>query len=232
MILEILEWCITPCSLQARRAGFLSRQIAIRHRARRCRSEWASHLKSSKEFVSKHSKEGRRCVILGSGHLHDIDLGFLKTRYQEVVLVDVVHPLEIQLIVHFSKRRVRLMEADLSRVFQEKKTAPSDEEILKLIAQADLAVSACLLSQLAWALPRESIAAVCENHLRLLRLAKTALLITDTARRFGEDWDPLLAGYDLQEPSESWIWNIAPPWEHGIPGVGMEQRRVEGFIFR
>ena len=232
MILEILEWCLTPCSIPARRAGFLTRQIAIRHRARRCRTEWASHLKASKNFISKHAREGRLCIILGSGHLHDIDLGFLKTRFQEVVLVDAVHPLEIQRIALFSKGRVRLMAVDLSYVFQENKASTQDQEILDLMSRSDFVVSACLLSQLAWALPRESIHAVCENHIRLLRLSKSALLITDTARRFDGDWEPLLAGYELPEPTESWVWDIAPPREHGIPGVSMEQRLVRGYLIR
>ena len=232
MILEILEWCLTPCSIHARRAGFLSRQIAIRHRARRCRREWASHLKSSKDFISKHAIGGQCCVILGSGHLHDIDLEFLKTRFQEVVLVDVVHPFEIQRIARFSHRQIRLLTVDLSPVFQESKNSARDPEILDLMSQADFVVSACLLSQLAWALPRELHHAVCENHLRLLRLSKSALLITDTARRFDGDWEPLLPGYNLPEPWASWIWDIAPPREHGIPGKGMEQRLVEGFVIR
>jgi hypothetical protein len=57
-------------------------------------------------------------------------------------------------------------------------------------------------------------------------------LITDTAQRYGsEAWSPLLSELRLPAPDQSWLWDIAPAGEHGLKGLGAEQRRVEAFAF-
>jgi hypothetical protein len=57
-------------------------------------------------------------------------------------------------------------------------------------------------------------------------------LITDTAQRYGNDeWSPLLSEVRLPAPDQSWLWDIAPAREHGLKGLGAEQRRVEAFVF-
>ena len=52
MIAEALEWLVTPASGLARRSGLLARQIAIRHRAARCRSLWQAHLQATRNFIT------------------------------------------------------------------------------------------------------------------------------------------------------------------------------------
>jgi hypothetical protein len=118
MILELLEWAVTPCPWFARRHGLLAAQIAIRHRAKRCRAAWNGHLEACKKFVTEavgSLPADENLVILGSGHLNDFDLAFLQRRFQNITLIDAVHPLEIQIRARFSSGRLRLRTADLSK---------------------------------------------------------------------------------------------------------------------
>jgi hypothetical protein len=72
---------------------------------------------------------------------------------------------------------------------------------------------------------------ICQSHLDFLKNAPRALLITDVERRYGNaDWSSLLPSVGLPCPMERWIWDIAPPAEHGLKNIGPEQRRVEAAV--
>jgi hypothetical protein len=247
MILELLEWCLTPASLSSRTNGLLAEQIAIRHRARRCRSPWRGHLQSCKSFLIRQLSEGNHVAVLGSGHLRDIDLRHLKRNFTRITLVDVVHPLEVQVLALFSGGRIRLCSGDLSGALHLSEPSSSialDQNLRCLLEGADALVSCCLLTQLAlpishrWgkrfdsALVEAGAQSIQQNHIDLLEGAPTAVLITDSAQRYGsEEWSPLLSKVRLPAPIESWLWDIAPAEEHGLKGLGPEQRRVEAFVF-
>ena len=246
MILEILEWAITPATWTSRRSGLLAAQIAIRHRRSRCASAWQPHLDSCKAFVTSHTERSdssaRHCVILGSGHLNDIDLAFLQKNFSLITLVDAVHPIEIQLRSLFSFGRLRLLTTDLSGMLAAPEpTSPLklDPHLVALVSSADWVISSCLLSQLPLnaacfkddSRHIEPIHAVYAAHLNLLRQSRNAILITDTARRLDPDpiWHSLLHDFRLPAPSATWTWLLAPPGEkHSDTG---ESRRVEAFAF-
>jgi hypothetical protein len=246
LILEILEWAITPATWTSRRCGLLAAQIAIRHRRSRCASAWQPHLDSCKAFVASHTGHPdslpRNCVILGSGHLNDIDLAFLQKNFALITLVDAVHPIEIQLRSLFSFGRLRLVTTDLSGMLAAPEpTSPLklDPHLVALVSITDWVISSCLLSQLPLHAPCfkndsrhiESIHAVYAAHLNLLRQSRNAILITDTARRLDPDpiWHSLLHDFPLTAPSATWTWLLAPPGEKH-PDAG-ESRRVEAFAF-
>jgi hypothetical protein len=248
LILEILEWAITPATWTSRRSGLLAAQIAIRHRRSRCASAWQPHLDSCKAFVALHTERPasdsspRHCAILGSGHLNDIDLTFLQKNFSHVTLVDAVHPIEIQLRSLFSIGRLRLFTRDISGILTAKAPPAGvklDPHLVALVSSADWTFSSCLLSQLTLHAPCfkdeshhiESIHAVYAAHLNLLRQARNAILITDTARRLDPDpiWHSLLHDFPLPAPSATWTWLLAPPGEKH-PDAG-ESRRVEAFAF-
>ena len=246
MILEILEWAITPATWTSRRSGLLAEQIAIRHRRSRCAAAWQPHLDSCKAFVASHTERSdslpRNCVILGSGHLNDIDLAFLQKNFSVITLVDAVHPIEIQLRAFLSFGRVRLVTSDLSGILTATATPAGvklDPYLVALVSSADLLISSCLLSQLPLHAPCfkddshhiESIHSVYTAHLDLLSRSRNAILITDTARRLDPDptWHSLLHDFRLPAPSATWTWLLAPPGEkHSDTG---ESRRVEAFAF-
>jgi hypothetical protein len=247
MILEILEWCLTPASLRARTSGLLGEQIAIRHRALRCRGPWESHLQASKAFLARNLPQGGHVAVLGSGHLRDIDLGYLKKRFQRITLVDVVHPFDVRLRALCSGNKVKLFSGDLSGALHlENPNGPIavEKQLDQLLRSVDTLVSSCVLTQLALPLLKrweghftEHEIDLCVNrirksHLSLLKASSCGILVTDTARRYGQDaWTPLLTDLDLPMPSERWIWDIAPPFEHGMNDRGSEQRQVDGFVF-
>jgi hypothetical protein len=223
MILELLEWVLTPCPWFARVNGLLSAQIAIRHRAKRCRSAWKGHLEACRKFVvesvgSKTANEN--LVILGSGHLSDFDLAFLQHRFQYITLVDAVHPIEIQIRARFSGARLQLCTADLSQ--------PS-AAFEHLVSRASWTISSCLLSQL----PLFSLlpaATLFERHLALLRKSPRVVLISDIAKRLSSGpWQSLLDNYSLSHPTAEWIWRIAPA---GESGAQTEERLVQAFVMK
>ena len=209
MILELLEWAVTPCPWFARTNGFLSAQIALRHRAKRCRAAWNGHLEACRKFVADtvgSRTADENLVILGSGHLNDFDLPFLQRRFRNITLVDAVHPIEIQVRARFSSDRLRLFTSDLSQ--------PS-AEIEDLVSSASWTISSCLLSQL----PRFSrlpSPTLFDQHLALLRKSPRAVLITDVAKRLGSGpWQSLIENHPPPHPTSEWIWTIAPAGEAG-----------------
>ena len=220
MILELLEWIATPCPWFARRNGLLAAQIAIRHRAKRCRAAWNGHLEACKKFVTEavgSLPADENLVILGSGHLNDFDLAFLQRRFQNITLIDVVQPLEIQIRARFSPDRLRLLVADLSKPCA---------KIEDLVSRASWTISSCLLSQLPL-FSTDHAPTLFERHLALLRKSPRAVLISDVSKRLGTGpWGSLLANHPLPSPTAEWIWTIAPAGESGPLA---EERLIHAF---
>jgi len=116
MLIEAVEWLLTPCPVTARRMGHLAESIAIRARARRCRAAWAPHLGRCREALRASvdgCRQRRIALLLGSGPLLDLPLAELSQRFEAVWLVDLVHPLAAR----WKARRygnVRLIEHDVT----------------------------------------------------------------------------------------------------------------------
>ena len=223
MILELLEWIVTPCSWSARMNGLLAAQIGIRHRARRWRAAWKPHLDACRQFVAESvgpSPADETLAILGSGHLNDFDLEFLQRRFKKITLVDAVHPIEIQIRASVS-RRLRLISTDLS--------SPT-AEIEDLVSRSSWTISSCLLSQLPL-FSNEDSPALLARHLTLLQKAPRAIFITDVAKRRGpdNDWQSLLENHPIPHPAAEWTWLIAPP---GESGPEPEERLVQACLMQ
>lgn len=116
MILELVEYLITPCSRAMRRLGYLRGQLGIKVRHRQCRRAWRHHLLRTQATIRAavlDCPQRRKAVILGSGLLLDIPLADLAHTFREVILVDVVHPLRAYVNAAWY-RNVRLVRADVS----------------------------------------------------------------------------------------------------------------------
>lgn len=247
MILELLEWCLTPASVRARASGLLAEQIAIRHRAARCRSEWQKHLEASREFVTRNLPAGNQVAVLGSGHLNDVDLRILKKKFERVTLVDAVHPFDVRFLTLFSKGRIRLFSTDLSGALHLKNPSDPlnfDVNLERVLKESDALVSTCVLTQLALPLRQRwkrrfsdglvafTVSRISQAHFDAVKESPSGILISDTARRFGQDpWEELLPNLDRPAPEANWVWDIAPVREHGLAHLGGEQRLVEAFVF-
>lgn len=160
MILELLEYYLTPATRQARKLGFVKSSIQVRSRYARCRNAWESHLqhtRSAIECAVRACTSRRRVVLLGAGLLHDIPLETLSSAFEEVLLVDMVHTLGSRLASrHFSN--VHRITADITacaeflfkaRHSQNPLPKPSPTLFLEN-SRVDLTISVNVLSQLGW----------------------------------------------------------------------------------
>jgi hypothetical protein len=180
----------------------------------------------------------RKALLIGAGLLHDIPLGALAARFEEVVLADIVHSLPSRLAV-LRFPNVRLLTLDVTGVMRELSRLRDNPEV-RLPAskpqafledrRLDFTASVNLLSQLGWvpgqvldgARPEAELAAfqrgLIEAHLEYLRqLPGHTSLITDARWRAqplaqgGEarEWG-VLYNVHLPEPDSAWDWRIAP----------------------
>lgn len=179
-----------------------------------------------------------KAVVLGSGLLLDVPLADLSAAFREVILVDVVHPLQVHLVARLY-RNVRLVRADVTATTAELSKAartpdaPLPRAVPQLFcddADVDYVVSVNLLSQLPYvpsyflekhsrrdneieAYGRDLI----ENHLEYLRrLPGVVTLITDVEKLKVDprgnvvDRFDILYGATLPWQAEEWTWEHVP----------------------
>lgn len=168
MIYEALIFLLTPTSPIAKKYGFLYQSIALQQRYKRCRTFWLNHLKSCQDLFLEAIKDlpqKKKVVILGSAHLHEIPLHLLEQNFQEIVLVDIIHPLRHHWLAK-KNSRLQLVTLDLSNALERLDKTNNLEDLKNLARElenqdlfffdADLIVSANIMSQLAL-LPMEHI---------------------------------------------------------------------------
>lgn len=241
MFIELAEYLLTPCSLAFRRVGYLQGQLGIKVRHKQCRRAWQPHLDRTRQAILNSAQlceKRRKCLILGSGRLLDVPLRELSSMFQEVILVDAVHPL----IAYFWAswyRNVRLITSDVTGTAEQLTRLVHDPRLPLPRAtptqfcddlEIDFVASVNLLSQLAY-LPglylekgqrsEQEIAAYGHDllvaHLDYLRrLPGVGCLITDFEKlvvdprgRVTERID-ILHGVQLPRPGREWIWNHVP----------------------
>lgn len=237
MLAEILMWCLTPATLDARRTGHLTAAVSLWSRARRCRRAWADHEAQCHAIVERavaSCDRRRTCLVLGSGLVRDVPLDRLAAAFEAVVLVDVVHlwPARLKARRH---RNVRLVDLDI--------TGTTDLLLGRATGLADplarwagdpsldLVISANCLSQLSL-LPVERLETsghalrrrfadlgrrIVEGHLSALsRFSARVVLLTDTEARDVDaegrviERRDLLCGVRLPRADEDWDWVLAP----------------------
>ena len=181
-------------------------------------------------------------VVLGAGLLHDIPIEELSALFDEVVLVDIVHPWLSRLAAR-RFRNVKQVSADITGVIEQLHRvahAPdaalpiSHPELFVDDPRLDLTLSVNLLSQLShvpgkYLEGRRDEATISaflkhlvEAHLEYLRKlpGHTALITDTTVRRMVcgdpvvEEWDQL-HGVKLPPAEFTWEWHLAPSPELG-----------------
>jgi hypothetical protein len=237
-----LESLLTPRSQALQDMGYLRELLNIR----RCHGWWASawepHLEQSRQVLRaaiRRCQRRRKAVMLGSGLLLDVPLTELAAAFEEVVLVDLLHP--------FSTRRklrryanVQAMTADVSGVVEEvhrvaqlsKMTLPRvSSQLFVGDADVDLVASVNLLSQLP-CMPvnylrrlgvhsKEEINALARDVVRahldyLPQLPGVVTLIADfeatTLSKSGAMLKRTSTVYDVPIPwtGEEWTWRLIP----------------------
>jgi hypothetical protein len=229
----LLAWALSalnPAPLPLRRLGYVRQSDLLHARSRRCRAAWAPHLARARSVIAAAAgatRQRRHAVVLGSGLLDDVPLDALARLFDRVSLVDAVHPWPARLAAR-RYPNVALVTAEIS--------AGLAGAWAELCAEADLIVSANLLSQIPL-LPIEAHetrgreapprlgAHLVETHLAALDAlagrAERVCLITDTVQREEDragrtvDSADLLFGIALPPAPEAWDWEIAPFGEIG-----------------
>ena len=238
----LLDNILTPCPRPVRALGYLREAIGIQRRYRRCREHWRPHIEQCQSIIQNglaRCSERRKALVLGAGLLHDVPLLELVTSFQEVLLLDIVHPMSSR----WKTRRfgnVRRVTADITNTVNDLYLASDEPEMPLPRSKPDLmlgdreidfAVSLNLLSQLP-CMPIEYLARykahssqetddyardVIQAHLNYLdRLPGRVVLISDIERlkidmlnRVVERKD-LLFGLKLPKQGDEWEWQLAP----------------------
>lgn len=208
MLRELIEYYLTPTTVEAKQSGYLYEAMAFQAKGRRNKKHWLSHWQACHEqviqFLEKHS-HAQSIVIFGSGCLFEIPKDFLLGKMENIVLVDHVFPLSVRAWARKNKNKVQLIERDLTQNF------PSE-------LNCDLVVSANLLSQLTLIAEDPKGKAVLEQkHLADLRaLKKPVLLWTDVERFYldaksGDKLEQEKTVFSpLPQPLHEWLWEISP----------------------
>ncbi|MEZ6142994.1 MAG: hypothetical protein R3B84_20715 [Zavarzinella sp.] len=98
----LLEYLFTPCPRYLRKMGYLAEVGGIRRRFQRVGHEWQHHIERCHDVITEgvgRCQQFRKAVIFGAGLIHDVPLKMLAQKFQQVLLVDVVHPLSSRWVV-------------------------------------------------------------------------------------------------------------------------------------
>ncbi len=240
MLMEFFRQLFTPCSWAAKRLGYVTSGARVRGRYLRCELAWAPHLIRTREVIEEAVRRcsmKRKVALFGAGLLHDIPLKELSRQFEEVLLVDIVHPWHCRLAVR-KFPNVKLITHDVTEVINDVHRCVH-EPLAELPAsrpmrfvddsRLDLTISVNLLSQLPVIPDRlltkarsADVARAFGKHLvaahldYLKRLPGLVTLVTDVAAKkvsLGGDvvdrWS-ILYGTQLLEPDQQWDWCLAP----------------------
>ncbi len=241
MPFEWLTHLQTPAPKWVKDMGYVREAIAAAARYRRRHQAWAFHLHRCRSLIRKAVADCSgtgRVVVLGSGALLDIPLDDLTRRFKTVELIDIFHlPATRKRLAGYPN--VILTETDISGVAEAVRDfygnaetpLPTPKPDAGLIAEADLVISANLLSHLPL-LPMDALEArapsstaeqrqtfgrdVIDHHLAMLEAhGGPVVLITETLRLIHDQGTPIqkadpLFGAAIPYVCEEWAWEMAP----------------------
>jgi hypothetical protein len=249
MLIEILEYRLTPDGPLSRDYDYLAQAVSLGSRYRRQRKAWAPHVENCRRFIldaMTQARKGGRALVLGSGRLIEIPLAELAGYFSEVVLLDMAQPM----ITRRLARRfpnVRLVADDATGVLRALSAAlnnggplpdPSAAEPLLAGERFDFALSANLMSQLPL-LPDEAVErrrpdvddktrqafgrGLIEQHVRRLQeSAEVAALYTDIYNCWID-----AAGREVERNPTTWGAALPAPdviWEWLIAPAPEEEK--------
>lgn len=237
MLAELVLNLLTPASRTVRALGLARESVGIWSRGRRRRSEWRPHEMRCGNAVRRAIAalpRRRRALVLGAGFLRDVPIEDMAAAFDEVTLVDVVHPLPARWRVR-SLPNVKRIACDVSGALAwmtgEENGRGDPLARFRADERLDFVLSANLLSQLpimpeewlerfpsrAARLPERFADRFIGWHLGdLARFSCRVCLLTDVAMteraRDGAVLDrlDLMRGVALPPADESWDWIVAP----------------------
>lgn len=239
VILEALEYLVTPCPRWARTCGFAFEAMAYHGRYRRNQAAWQPHLDQSKRIIREAIDKcptRRTAVIGGSGYGFDLPLEELAESFDRVYLVDAIQPWKIRYAA-LTNRSLKTAHADLSDIvtMARKGHWPNHIAVPAYFLShpgVDLVVSANVISQLP-VMPLKQLGRrvnldpgrsaelqfnVMARHIDWLNsFDAVRVLIGDQARteikKGAETRIEILEGHKLGPAAGQWDWPIAPAGE-------------------
>jgi hypothetical protein len=234
MLREFLQSVLTRANTATRQLGYVQETVSTYARYRRVRHSWEPHLSASRRFIEQAvaATPGRSAVIiLGSGWGLDLPLSTLEQEYQQVYLVDIVHPHPVRkrLADHTT---LHLIEADLTGIVAQFSRGQDGSSVVApefpMLPRADLIISANLLSQLPilptryaerrqWLNIHQLKKQVLLAHVGWLAAQATPVCLVSDYRmniydRQGVclEQEDLFDGLALKSSEHEWEWEIAP----------------------
>lgn len=234
MLWEFFQSLLMRANSSARQLGYLRETISTYARYRRVRQSWVPHLSASRSFIEQTvaATPGRNAVIiLGSGWGLDLPLATLERTYQQVHLVDIVHPRSVRKrlskhhTLHFIEADLTGVVAQLSRS-SDRASAVTPE--FPTLPNADLIISANLLSQLPilpmryaerrqWTIRDGLKKQLLFAHAEWLAAQTTPVcLISDYQMHIYDrqgvciEQEDLFDGLAFKSSTNEWEWEIAP----------------------
>jgi hypothetical protein len=110
-----LEYNAFPSRKILKKMGFFTDQDGIMNRYIQEKENWDEHLLNSKQFIIQCLKDKMpsKVVVLGSGWLLDVPMGFLLENCSDIYLIDIKHPNQIvHKYRHYEK--VHFIHADIT----------------------------------------------------------------------------------------------------------------------
>lgn len=231
MIVEALQHLMTPAPRHIKKMGYVREAIAIEARYHRCKTHWQPHLEKCKAHILAQAEKlapNSTIMILGSGGLHDVPVKELRESGHNITCVDIVHLPKVKKAnkdLTFVTRDVTGLIEPLYKAVKQGVQVQVEPE-WEFLKTPDLIISLNLLSQLAMKLIDyaelhgiQFSDNVLRTHVNWIKKQNTkALLISDIAREYNQgktllETVPALPNLDLEEPAETWLWNIAPQGE-------------------
>lgn len=163
-----------------RKMQYIIDQQGIMNRYAREKENWENHIQESKKFILKsaETKQKGKAVVLGSGWLIDLPLEDLARSFNEVVLIDIVHPGSV-------KRKIK--KFNNVSLYHEDITGGLVDYFYSLLKEFKSKKQKAILPDLnafTFSLPQHtdfviSVNIMCQLHIILIDYIKTFMLYAD-----------------------------------------------------
>lgn len=241
-MLSWIDYLTHPTPWHLRAMGYVREMRALRARRNRCRAAWRPHLEHTRALIleaAMQCEQRRNALVVGSGLLFDVPLAELSSRFDSVVLVDIVHPWSV-LRQAGRLANVRPISLDITGVVErcyalarKRERAPLPQhpvdcfhgEAFDLVAsvnvlsQLPVVPNGYMSSRMRWLTAPERAEfsrALVKNHLDwMCSFPGVACLVANLERQYCDrgklaSREDSLWGVGLPNGGREWIWDLAP----------------------
>ncbi|SVE27527.1 uncharacterized protein METZ01_LOCUS480381, partial [marine metagenome] len=95
LALDLIIYLATPAPRHLKEMDYPREQRNLESRRKRCKAAWQPHLENTQSLILNAADKcpsSEKVLVIGSGALFDIPITELSRQFQEVVLVDILHP--------------------------------------------------------------------------------------------------------------------------------------------